>query len=56
MDDSNSNKKNFPEPAQLKRFGVVEGESVLLMGPPDSIASLVTRAQRRTWSECETNS
>ena len=44
MDDSD---KNFPEPAQLKRFGPVEGESILPIGPPDSITSLATRAQRR---------
>ena len=49
MDDSD---KNFPEPAQLKFFGPVEGESVLPTGPPDSIASLMTRAQRhRAWSK-----
>ena len=41
MDDSD---KNSPEPALLKCFGPVEGESILLTGPPDSIASLATRA------------
>ena len=50
MDDSD--KENSPEPAQMKCFGLVEGESILPMGPPDSIASLATRAQRRrAWSE-----
>ena len=44
--------KNFPEPAQLKCFRPVEGESVLPTGPPDSITSLAMRAQRRrSWSE-----
>ena len=46
------NEENSPEPAQLKRFGPVEGESVLPTGPHDLIASLATRAQRhRAWSE-----
>ena len=44
MDDSN---KNFPEPTHLKRFRLVEGESVLPTRPPNSIASLTMRAQRR---------
>ena len=49
MDDSDN---NFPEPAQLKRFRLLEGENVLPTGPPDSITSPVTRAQhRRAWSE-----
>ena len=48
MDDSDN---NFPEPAQLKRFKPLEGENVLPTGPPNSITSLVTRAQhRRAWS------
>ena len=39
-------------PLELKRFGPAEGESVLFTGPPNSIASLATRAQRRRdWSE-----
>ena len=47
MDESD--KENSPEPAQLKRFGLVEGESVL---PTDSIASLAMRTEcRRAWSE-----
>ena len=37
-----SDKENSPGPAQLKCFGPVEGDSVLPMGLPDSIASLVT--------------
>ena len=45
MDDSD--KENSPEPAQLKCFGSVEGESILPTGTPDSIASLTTRARRR---------
>ena len=50
MDDSD--KENSPEPAQLKPFGLVEGESVLPTGLPDSIASLATRAQHlHAWSE-----
>ena len=49
MDDSD--KENSPEPTQLKRFGPVEGKSVLPMGPPDSIASLAMRARRhRAWT------
>ena len=50
MDDSD--KENSPKPAQLKHFGPMEGESVLPTGPPDSISSLTTRAQRRhAWSK-----
>ena len=47
-----SDEENSPEPAQLKRFGPVEGESVLPTGPHDLIASLAMRAQcRHAWSE-----
>ena len=50
MDESD--KENSPEPAQPKRFRPAEGESILFTGPPNSIASLATRAQRRhAWSE-----